>query len=65
MSANSKWIKVLNTSPETLGVRNTLGHIHISNSFLNRASMTDQLRESIEKCEYKKLKRSVQKKKWS
>jgi hypothetical protein len=66
-SINWKWIKYLNIGPETLKlvqekVQNTLELISISNDFLNRTQMTEQLRD---KWDYKRLKSSAQQKKWS
>jgi hypothetical protein len=37
-------------------VGKTLEHIGIDNNFLNRTPIAQQLRERIEKCDYKKLK---------
>jgi hypothetical protein len=55
------WIKDLNIRPETLKllqekVGNTLEHTGISNNFLNRILMVQQLRERIDKWDYMKLK---------
>jgi hypothetical protein len=60
---NSKWIKDLNIRPQTLKllqerVGNTLEHTGISNNFLNRTQMAQQLREKIDKLDYMKLKKA-------
>jgi hypothetical protein len=61
-SINSKWIKGLNIKPETLELvqeraGNTLELMGISNEFLNRTGMAQQLRETNDKWGYMKLKR--------
>jgi hypothetical protein len=58
---NSKWIKDLNIRPETLklvqeGVGNTLEVIGRGNDFLNRTPEAQQLRESIDKWDFIKLR---------
>jgi hypothetical protein len=60
-SINSKWIKDLNISPETVkllqeGVRNTLELIGIGKDFVNRTPGAQQLRERIDKWDFVKLK---------
>jgi hypothetical protein len=60
-SINSKWIKNLNIRPETLklvqgGAGNTLELKGISKDFLNRTPAAQQLRESVNKWDYIKLK---------
>jgi hypothetical protein len=60
-SINSKWIKDLNIRPQTLKlvqerVGNTLEVIGIGKDFLNRTPATQQLRESIDKWDFIKLK---------
>jgi hypothetical protein len=59
-SINSKCIKDLNIRPETLKLvqeraGNTLELIGISNDFLNRTQMAQQLRDRIEKWDFKRL----------
>jgi hypothetical protein len=44
---------------------NILKLIGMSNDFLNRTQMAQQLREGIDKLDYIKLKSSAQQKKWS
>jgi hypothetical protein len=61
-SINSKYLKDLNIRPETLKLvqeraGNTLELIGISNDFLNRTQMAQQLRERIDKWDYMKLKK--------
>jgi hypothetical protein len=61
ISISSKWVKDLNIIPETLKLvqeraGNTLELIGIGNNFLNRTQMAQQLRERIDKWDYKKLK---------
>jgi hypothetical protein len=46
-------------------VGNTLEVIGIGQGFLNRTPAAQQLRESIDKWDFIKLKSSVQQKKWS
>jgi hypothetical protein len=58
---NSKWIKDFNLRPETLKLvqertRDTLELISIGNDFHNRTQMAQQLRESINKWDYMKVK---------
>jgi hypothetical protein len=58
---NSKWIKDLNIRPETLKLvqekaGNTLEQIGIGNDFLNRTPAAQQLRERMDKWDYRKLK---------
>jgi hypothetical protein len=65
MGINSKWIKDLNTRPETLKLEqerteNTMELISIGNDFLNRSEKAQQLRERIDKRVYIKLKSSAQ-----
>jgi hypothetical protein len=60
-STNSKWIKDLNLRPEILkpGLERagyTLILIGLGNDFLKRTQMAQQLRESIDKWDYMKLK---------
>jgi hypothetical protein len=60
-SINSKWIKDLNTRPETLkllqkGAGNTLELIGISKDFLNKTPAGQQLRERMNKWNSIKLK---------
>jgi hypothetical protein len=68
---NSKWIKDLNISPETLMLvqeraGNTLEAIGISKDFLSRTPAAQQLRERIDKWDYMKFKKaSEHTKKWS
>jgi uncharacterized protein (DUF736 family) len=69
-SINSKWIKDLNIRPEILKLvqeraGNSLEAIRIGNDFLSRTPVSQQLRESINKWDYVKLKSSAQQKKWS
>jgi hypothetical protein len=56
---NSKWIKDLNIRPEALRLvqKRALELIGIDNDFLNRTQMSQQVRESIDKWDYMKLKR--------
>jgi hypothetical protein len=58
---NSKWIKDLNITPETLkllkeGAGNTLELIGIGKEFLNRTPAAQQLRERMNKWDFLKLK---------
>jgi hypothetical protein len=60
-STNSKWIKDLNITPETLKLvqkraGNTLEAIGIGKNFLNRTPAAQQLRERMDKWDYIKLK---------
>jgi hypothetical protein len=60
-SINSRWIKDLNTRPETLKLvqgrgGNTLEAIGIGKDFLNRTPVAQQLRERMDKWDYMKLK---------
>jgi hypothetical protein len=60
-SINSKWIKDLNLRPETLKLvqeraGNTLEAIGIGKNFLNRTPEAQQRRETMDKCDYIKLK---------
>jgi hypothetical protein len=60
-SINSKWIKDLNIRPETLklaqkGAGNTLEVIGIGKNFVSRTPATQQLRERMDKWDFKKLK---------
>jgi hypothetical protein len=60
-SINPKWIKDLNIRPKTLKlvqerVGNTLEAIDIGKDFLNRTPAAQQLRESIDKWDFIKLK---------
>jgi hypothetical protein len=60
-SINSKWIKDLNIRPQTLKlvqerVGNTLKVIGIGKEFLNRTPAAQQLRESVDKWDFIKLK---------
>jgi hypothetical protein len=60
-SINSKWIKDLNIRPETLkllqeGAENTLEQIGIGNEFLSRTPAAQQLRESMKKWAFIRLK---------
>jgi hypothetical protein len=57
---NSKWIKHLNIRSKTLKVVqkrevNTLEAIGIGNCFLSRTEMSQQLREKIDKWNYRKI----------
>jgi hypothetical protein len=61
MRINSKWIKDLNIRPESLQliqerVGNTLQVIGIGKDFLNRTPAAQQLRESMDKWDFIKLK---------
>jgi hypothetical protein len=61
MKINSKWIKDLNISPETLkqlqeAVGNTLEQISIGNNFLNRTQKAQHLRQTMNKWDCIKLK---------
>jgi hypothetical protein len=61
-SINSKWIKDLNTRPETLQLvhekeRNTLETIGIGKDSLNRTPTAQQPRERMDKWDYHKIKR--------
>jgi hypothetical protein len=67
---NSKWIKDLNIRPQTLKlvqerVGNTLDLISIGKNFLNGTPAAQQLRDSIDKWDFIKLKSFCQQKKWS
>jgi hypothetical protein len=58
---NSKWIKDLDVRSETVKVirekiGNTLDHIDIGNNFMNGTPIAQQLRESIDKWDYMKIK---------
>jgi hypothetical protein len=58
---NSKWIKDLNTRSQTLKlvqkrVGNTFELIGVGKSFLNGTLAAEQLRDSIDKCDFIKLK---------
>jgi hypothetical protein len=58
---NSKWIKDLNIRPETLKLvqeraGNTLEVIGIGKDFLSRTPVAQQLRESMDKWDFIKLK---------
>jgi hypothetical protein len=69
-SINSKWIKDLNSRPETFQLvqkreGNTLEAIGTGKDFLSRTQVAQQLRERIDKWDYIKLKVSAQQKKWS
>jgi hypothetical protein len=59
-SNNSKWIKDLKVRSESEinpgKTENRLDHKDIGNNFMNETPITQQLRESIDKCEYIKLK---------
>jgi hypothetical protein len=60
-SINSKWIKDLNTRPETLKLvqeraGNTLEAIGIGKDFLNRTPAAQKLRKRIDKWDFIKLK---------
>jgi hypothetical protein len=60
-SINSKWIKVLNIKPETLNLvqeraGNTLEAIDIGKDFFNRTPATQQLRERMDKWDFRKFK---------
>jgi hypothetical protein len=60
-SINSKWIKDINSRPETLklvkeGARNTLEAIGIGKDFLNRTPAAQELRERMDKWDFMKLK---------
>jgi hypothetical protein len=69
-SINSKWIRNLNIRPKTLKLvqektRNILQVIGIGKDFLNRTTAAQQLRESIDKWDFIKLKSFRDQKKWS
>jgi hypothetical protein len=69
-SINSKWIKDLNIRPQTLKLvqeraGNTLEVIGIGKDFFNRTPAPQQLRESMDKWDFIKLKSFTQQKKWS
>jgi hypothetical protein len=58
---NSKWIKDLNISPETLkqlqeAIGNTLEQIGTGNDFLNRTQKSQHLRETMNKWDCIKLR---------
>jgi hypothetical protein len=58
---NSKWIKDLTIKSEMVksiqeNIGNTLDHVGIGDNFSNRTSIAQQLRESIDKWDYMKLK---------
>jgi hypothetical protein len=56
-SINSKWIKGLNTRPETsTRVGDILEAIDIGNDFLGRMQAAQQIRERIDKWDYMKLR---------
>jgi hypothetical protein len=60
-NSNSKWIKDLNIRPQTLKlvqerVGNTLELIGIGKKFLNETPAAQQLRDSIDKWDFTKLK---------
>jgi hypothetical protein len=60
-SINSKWIKDLNIRPETLkllqeGAGNTLEQLGIGKGILNRTPAAQQLRDRMNKWDFKKLK---------
>jgi hypothetical protein len=60
-SVNSKWIKDINIRPEALKLvqeraGNTLEAIGIGKDFLSRTQVAQQLRERIDKWNYRKLK---------
>jgi hypothetical protein len=64
---NSKWIKDLNIRPQTLKlvqerIRNTLELIGISKNFLSGTPAAQQLRDSIDKWDFIKLKSFCSKK---
>jgi hypothetical protein len=66
-NSNSKWIKDLNIRPQTLKllqerVGNTLELIRIGKNFLNGIPAAQQLRDSIDKWDFIKLKRFCSKK---
>jgi hypothetical protein len=61
-SSNSEWIKDLNIRPETLkllpeGAGNTLELIGIGKDFLNKTPTDQQLKERMNKWNFKKFKR--------
>jgi hypothetical protein len=65
ISINSKWIKDVNITPETLQLAqersgNTLETIRISKDFLSRTPSAQQLTERMDKWDYIKLKTSAQ-----
>jgi hypothetical protein len=67
---NSKWIKDLNIRPQILmlvqeRVGNTLELLSIGKDFLNGTPAAQQLRDSIDKWDFIKLKNFCSKKKWS
>jgi hypothetical protein len=53
---NSEWIKDFHIKPETRKLVQERAGNALSNDFLNRNQMTQQLRERIEKWDYMKLK---------
>jgi hypothetical protein len=56
-SIDSKWIKDLNIRPKIQeGAENILEVIGIGEDFLNRTPASQQLRETIDKWDFKKLK---------
>jgi hypothetical protein len=60
-SINSKWIKDLNIRSETLHLVqeiavNTLETIGIGKEFLSRTPAAQKVRQTMDKCEYMKLK---------
>jgi hypothetical protein len=62
ININSKWVKYLNIRPQTLKlvqerVGNTLELIGIGKVFFNGTLTAQQLRDSIDKCDFIKLKR--------
>jgi hypothetical protein len=67
---NSKWIKDLKIRPQTLTliqerVGNTLGLVGLGENFLNGTPAAQQLRDSIDKWDFIKLKSFCSSKKWS
>jgi hypothetical protein len=70
VSVNSKWTKDLNIQPEILTLvqktaENTHEAIVIGRSFISRTQVAQQLRESVDKWDYMRIKTSAQKKKCS
>jgi hypothetical protein len=60
-SINSKWIKDLNVKSEIIKlieekIGDTLDHISRGNNFINGILIAQQLRESIDKWDYMKIK---------
>jgi hypothetical protein len=70
ISIHLKWIKDHSVRSEPVKliqekIRNTLDHTGIGNDFMNGTLITQQLRESIDKLDYMKLKSFCCQRKWS